>query len=187
MRPSVIATLAAREAVTFAEFAEFAYRTVKGSEGREAQEIYFYIHSFLGHTTTIAQLLWSKPLAEEEGGRTLAEILGVPADLELSKPTVRKKIRRHDRWLAEALERHGEAAKILDYNIGDRDAFEEDNTYFLRHYDPMVETLTMFEEEINLARLAAEVSEVKELAQAWLAANAMLADRPAEISFPPKE
>ena len=183
----MIATLAAREVATFAEFAEFAYRTVKGSEGREAREIYFYIHSFLGHTATIAQLLWSKPLAEEEDGQLLAELLGVPADLEISKPTVRKKVRRHDRWLAEALERRGEANKILDYNIGDRDAFEEENTYFLRHYDPTVDTLTMFEEEIDLARLAAEVSDVKERAETWLASNAMLADRPAEISFPPGE
>jgi hypothetical protein len=183
----VIVTLAAREIAAFAEFADFAYRTVKASEGREAREVYFYVHSFLAHSSTIAQLLWSKPLAEEEGRQQLAEILEVSADLQLSGPTVRKMIKRHDRWLVNALERRGESAKILDYNIGDRDAFEEEDTYFLRHYDPTVDTLTMFEEEINLARLAAEVSEVKERAETWLASNAMLADRPAEISIPPRD
>jgi hypothetical protein len=99
--------------------------------------------------------------------------------------TAREMLDRYDLRLSRGLAVRGEVHKILDANIGGRDAFEEEYCLFLRHYDPTVDTPTRMEEDLRLGHIAAELADVRVRAEAWLAANATLAARPAAPSVPP--
>lgn len=186
MRDGAIKEIAIREVSAFCGFADMAYRGIDRSGGQLADEVYFLIHSFLDHCGTVARLLWSPELAEHAGGRTIAQVLEVPRGYRFEDETVREMVEHYDHRLARGLATRGEVAKVLDYNIGDRDAFEEENSIFLRHYDPTVDTLTWTEEELPLQHLAAELADIRDRAEAWLKANAVLEERPATASIPPR-
>ena len=80
----------------------------------------------------------------------------------------------------------GEVTKVLDFNIGDRDPFEEDSAVFLRHYDPTVDVLTLLEDELNLRLIANEITDIRSRAEAWLKSHASLTEQPATLSIPPR-
>jgi len=186
MRDTPIVKLAIREVSTYCDFADLAYRSLDKSGSQEAVRCFFYAHSFLVHCATVARLLRSSDLAEHAGGRTIAELLELPRDYRIENESVREVIDSYDTRLAHGLSLRGEVGKILDFNIGDRDAFEEEYSLFLRHYDPTVDTLTLMEEEFNLAQIAAELADIKSRADDWLERNASLGERPATVSIPPR-
>lgn len=186
MRDAPIVELGIREISTYCDFAELAYRSIDKSGRQEAVGTFFHVHSLLSHCATAARLLWSPALAEHAGGRTIAEILDVPRDYRIEDDSVREIMDRYDTRLAHGLSLRGEVHKVLDFNIGDRDAFEEEYSIFLRHYDPTVDTLTLMEEEFNLAKIATELADIKSRADAWLMQNASLEERPATPSIPPR-
>ncbi len=110
----------------------------------------------------------------------------MPQNYRIEDDSVREIMDRYDKRLAHGLSLRGEVGKVLDFNIGDRDAFEEEYSLFLRHYDPTVDTLTLMEEEFNLAQIATELADIRSRADAWLQANASLEARPATPSVPPR-
>jgi len=187
MRDFPIVELGIREVSTYCEFADFAYRHIDRRGGQSVQEVFFFTHSFLAHCSTVARLLWSPELAEHARGRTIAQILELPGDYHIDDDSVRETLEHYDRRLARGLAARGEVGKVLDFTVGDRDAFEEQLAVFLRHYDPSVDTLTLMEEEINLQRLWTEVGDIAARAKAWLNDNAVLAERPAIASIPPRQ
>ncbi|MDJ0945308.1 MAG: hypothetical protein QNJ30_17710 [Kiloniellales bacterium] len=186
MRDAPIVELGIREIATYCDFADLAYRSIDKSGRQEAVATYFYVHSLLSHCATVARLLWSSELAEHAGGSNIAALLKVPQDYRVEDDSVREIMDRYDTRLAHGLSLRGEVRKVLDFNIGDRDAFEEEYSLFLRHYDPTVDTLTLIEEEFNLAQIATELSDIKSRANAWLQDNASLEARPATPSVPPR-
>lgn len=187
MRPGMIKEIAIREVSTFSGFADIVYRAIDRAGGAPTtDEVFALIHAFLGHCAAVTRLLWSSELAASAGGRTVAQVLEVPPGYRFEDESVRQMIERYDHRLAIGLSTRAAVAKVLDGNIGDRDAFEEEDSLFLRHYDPTVDTLTWTEEELNLGHLAGELADIKARADAWLAANAALVDRPAEPSIPPR-
>jgi hypothetical protein len=186
MRGHAIVEIAIREISTYCSFADTAYKGIDRSGRQSAEATYFFVHSLLAHCATVSRLLWSPELADYAGGRPLAQLIGVPSDYHLDEDTVREILDRYDHRLARGLAAKGEVAKVLDFNIGDRDAFEEELSIFLRHYDPTVDILTIMEEEINLYRIFTELADIKTRADAWLEANASLVERPASPSVPPR-
>jgi hypothetical protein len=100
---------------------------------------------------------------------------------------VREILENYDRRLARGLATRGEVEKILDRNVGDRNAFEQEFSIFLRHYDPSVDVMTLMEEEIDLRHLHTEIVDIRARATEWLASNAVLEDHPAEVIVPPGE
>ncbi len=186
MRDAAIVELGIREIATFCDFADLAYRSIDKSGRQEAVVSYFYVHSLLSHCATVARLLWSPALAEHAGGSSIAALLKVPRSYRIEDDSVREIMDSYDTRLAHGLSLRGEVRKVLDFNIGDRDAFEQEYSLFLRHYDPTVDTLTLMEEEFNLAQIATELADIKSRAEAWLRDNAALEERPATPSVPPK-
>jgi hypothetical protein len=187
MRDAAIVEIGIREIATYCEFADFAYSKFDGSETQETALTFFHIHAFLGLCGTVARLVWSEEFAPHASGRSIAQVLDVPADYRSHQDGVRELIDHYDRRLAQGLALRGEVGKILDRNVGDRDAFEEEFSIFLHHYDPTVHVLTELEEEIDLQRLHNEIADTRARATAWLAANAVLEDRPAEVVLPSGE
>ena len=185
MRDGVIMELGIREVSNHCEFANIAYDNIDKSGRQEAAQTYFFIHSFLGHCGTAARVLWSSEFAAHAAGQTIAQILNVPGNYRIEVEAVREIIDHYDHHLAGRLASCGELGKILDYNIGDRDAFEEESSFFLRHYDPTVDTLTLMEEEFNLQHMRAELADVRDRAELWLKTNSLLIDRPARPSISP--
>jgi hypothetical protein len=185
MRDAAVVEIGIREVSTYCTLADLAYRNIDESRRKEAVDTYLYVHAFLSCCGMVARLLWSPELAKHAADRTLAAMLEVPAAYRLEDDSVREVIDRYDYRLAQGLALQGGVRKILDFNIGDRDAFEEENSLFLRHYDPTVATLTLMEEEFNLAHIAAELADIKARADAWLQANASLQERPVTASIPP--
>jgi len=185
MRDFPIVELGIREVATYSGFADFAYRHIDHRGGQAAQQTFFFIHSFLAHCGTVARLLWSPELAAHAHGRTIAQILNLPGGYHIDDDSVREMLEHYDRRLARGLAARGEVGKVLDFTVGDRDAFEEELSVFLRHYDPSVDTLTLMEEELNLQRLWTEVADINARAKHWLGDNAVLAERPAVASIPP--
>ena len=186
MREGAIKEIAIREVSTFCGYADIAYTAIdRAGGGATADETFAAVHAFLGHCATVTRLLWSPDLAGHAGGRTIAQALDIPRGYRFEDETVREMIERYDRRLAVGLATRAAVAKVLDGNIGDRDAFEEEDSLFLRHYDPTVDTLTWTEEAINLGHLAGEFADIKARADAWLRENAVLLDRPASPSIPP--
>lgn len=184
MRDAAIIEIGIREIATFCEYADLAHGCIDKRGGGDAVETFSHIHSFLAHCGMVARLLGSRELAEHAGGRTLAEILDVPTACRSEDDGARELLDRYDLRLARGLAHRGEVGKILDSNIGDRDAFEDDEALFMRHYDPSVDTLTLMEEELNIGHIAVELADVKARAETWLAANATLQTRPATPSIP---
>ncbi len=187
MRDAAIVEIGIREIATYCEFADFAYSNIDRSGEQDTPQTFFHIHAFLGHCAAVARLVWSEEFAAHADGRSLAQLLDVPRDYRSHQDSVREMIESYDRRLAQGLALRGEVGKILDRNIGDRDAFEEEFSIFLRHYDPTVHVLTEMEEEIDLQRLHNEIADIQARATAWLAANAVLEDRPAEVVVPSGE
>jgi hypothetical protein len=187
MRDAAIVEIGIRETAAHCEFAEFAYSNIDGSSAQDAAQTFFFIHSFLGHCGTIARLVWSEEFASHAGGRSIAQVLDVPRQYRSGQDNVRELTENYDRRLARGLAMRGEVEKIFDRNVGDRDAFEEEFSVFLRHYDPSVDVLTVMEEEVDLRHLRAEMIDIRSRATAWLASNATLTDRPAEVTIPPGE
>jgi hypothetical protein len=114
-------------------------------------------------------------------------VLDVPRHYRSGQDNVRAVLENYDHRLVLGLALRGEVGKILDRNVGDRDAFEQEFSIFLRHYDPSVVVLTIMEEEIDLQRLYTEIVDMRTRATAWLASNAVLVDRPAEVTVPSGE
>lgn len=187
MRDAAIVEIGIREAATHCEFAEFAYSKIDGSGAQDTTQTFFFIHSFLGHCGTVARLVWSEEFAPHADGQSIAQVLDVPRQYRSDQDNVREMTENYDRRLARGLAMRGEVGKILDRNVGDRDAFEQEFGIFLHHYDPSVHVLTEMEEEIDLQRLRTEIADIRERATRWLASNATLMDRPAEVIIPPGE
>ena len=185
MRDAPIVEIGIREVSAYCAFADFAYRQIDRRGGQEDLQTFFFIHSFLGHCSIVARLLWSPDLADHAGGRTVAAILNLPQDYHIDDDEVREMLEHYDRRLAQGLAHRGEVGKILDFTIGDRDSFEQEFSVFLRHYDPTVDTLTLMEEELNLDRLGREIADIKIRSDGWLEENAALEERPAIPSIPP--
>lgn len=185
MRDVTIMELGIREVSNHCEFADIAYGNIDKSGHQEAVQTFFYIHSFLAHCGTVAHILWSPDFAAHSRGQTIAQILNLPGNYRIEEETVREIIDRYDHHLAGRLASCGEVAKILDYNIGDRDSFEEESSFFLRHYDPTVDTFTLMEEEFHLQHIWAELADVRNRAEQWLKTNSQLIDRPASAGIPP--
>lgn len=187
MRDAAIVEIGIRETATYCEFAEFASSNIDESGAQDSVQTFFFIHSFLGHCGTMARLTWSDEFEPHTDGRSIAQMLDVPHQYRSDLDSVRAVMENYDRRLAKGLAMRGEVGKILDRNVGDRDAFEQEFGIFLRHYDPSVGVLTLMEEEIDLRRLHAEIIDIRARATAWLAGNAVLVDHPAEVIFPPGE
>lgn len=185
MRDFPIVEIGIREVATYSEFADFAYRHIDRRGGQGAQQAFFFIHSFLAHCSTVARLLWSPELAAHARGRTIAQTLELPGNYHIDDDSVREMLEHYDRRLARGLAARGEVGKVLDFTLGDRDAFEEEFSVFLRHYDLSVDTLTLMEEELNLQQLWTEIDDIGARAKRWLEENAVLAERPAFPSIPP--
>lgn len=185
MRDLPIVEIATREVVAFCEFADFAYRHIDRRGGQDAGQTHFFAHSFLAHCSTVARLLWSPEIAAHADGKTIARLLDLPDDYHIHDDSVRETLEHYDHRLARGLAARGEVGKVLDGTLGDRDAFEEEFSVFLRHYDPSVDTLTLMEEELNLHRLWSEMEDIATRAKAWLGQHAVLAERPALPSIPP--
>ncbi len=187
MRDAAIVEIGIRETATFCEFADFAYSNINASGEQDTAQTFFHIHAFLGHCAVVARLVWSEAFAQHANGQSLAQVLDVPADYRSHQDGIRELVDAYDRRLAQGLALRGEVGKILDRNVGDRDAFEEEFSIFLHHYDPTVHVLTELEEEIDLQRLHNEIADIRTCAAAWLAVNAVLEDRPAEVVLPSGE
>jgi len=187
MRDAAIVEIGVREAAAYCEFAEFAYSNIDGSGVQDAAQTFFFIHSFLGHCGTVARLVWSEEFAPHADGRSIAQVLDVPRQYHNDQDNVREIMENYDRRLARGLAMRGEVGQILDGNVGDRDAFEQEFSIFLRHYDPSVDVLTLMEEEVDLRHLRAEIIDIRTRASAWLASNAVLVDRSAEVTILPGE
>lgn len=187
MRDAAIVEIGIREAATHCEFAEFAYSKIDGSGAQDTTQTFFFIHSFLGHCGTVARLVWSEEFAPHADGQSIAQVLDVPRQYRGDQDNVREITENYDRRLARGLTMRGEVGKILDRNVGDRDAFEQEFSIFLRHYDPSVDVLTIMEEEVDLRHLHTEIVDIQARATAWLASNAVLVDRPAEVTVPSGE
>lgn len=187
MRDAAIVEIGIREIATYCEFANFAYANIDGSGAQDTAQTFFHIQALLGHGAAVARLVWSEEFAAHADGRSLAQVLDVPRDYRNHQESVREMVERYDRRLAQGLALRGEVGKVLDRNIGDRDAFEEEFSIFLRHYDPTVHVLTEMEEEMDLQRLHNEITDIQARATAWLAANAVLEERPAEVVLPSGE
>jgi hypothetical protein len=185
MRGAAIVEIGVRETATYCEFAEFAYSNIDGSSAQDAAQTFFFIHSFLGHCSTLARLVWSEEFAPHADGRSMTHVRDVPQQYRIDQDNVREITENYDRRLARGLAMRGEVGKILDRNVGDRDAFEQEFSIFLRHYDPSVHVLTEMEEEIDLQRLRTEVADIRARATTWLANNAVMVDRPAEVTILP--
>lgn len=185
MRDSAIVEVGMREVAAFCECAEFAYSQVTENAAHDPTKTFFFIHSFLCHCATVQRLAWSEPLAQHAGGRTIAQLLDLPDRYRHDEAKIRAIDDSYDRRLALGLAMRGEVEKILDRNIGDRDAFEQESSIFLHHYDPSVNVATVMEEEIDLGRLSAEIADTRERVSAWLAEHAVLQERAAEITFRP--
>ena len=123
--------------------------------------------------------------ADHNANRTIAELLGVPDSSRIQDEAIRELLEGYDTRLAKGLTLYGEDARVLDFNIGDRDAFEEETSLFLRHYDPTIDTLTWLEDELNLTLIANEIADIRSRAEAWLKDNAALTEQPATVSVPP--
>jgi hypothetical protein len=186
MRDLPIVEIGIREVSVYCELADFAYRHIDRQGGQSAEQTFFFVHSFLAHCSTVARLLWSAEIAGHARGRTIAQMLDLPGGYHIDDDSVREMLEHYDRRLARGLAARGEVGKLLDGTLGDRDAFEEEFSVFLRHYDPSVDTLTLMEEELNLQRLASEIADIAARANAWLGENAVLAERPATPSIPPR-
>ena len=186
MRNMAIVEIGIREISTYCDFADLAYRSIAKSGSQQALSTFFYIHSLIANCAMVARLLWSPEFAKQAGGRSIAELLAIPADYRVEDDSVREIVDHYDKRLTHGLALRGEVAKVLDFNIGDRDAFEEEYSVFLRHYDPTVDTFTLMEEEFNLTRIATELSDIKTRADAWLKENASFAERSATVSIPPR-
>jgi len=184
MRDAAIVEIGIRETATYCAFAEFACANLDAADTSDAARTFFFIQAFLAHCATVARLVWSAEIALHTGGQSIAELLDVPHAYHAHQDKVRTMIENYDLRLVRGLTARGEVDKLLDGNIGDRDAFEEERSVFLRHYDPSVETLTLLEEEIDLRRLRNEIADIGARAAAWLAANATLEERPAAVRFP---
>lgn len=186
MRPAVILEIAIREISTYCGLGELAYRRLDKSGRQTPEDSYLFIHAFLGNCATAARLLWSQELAELAAGQTIAQLLELPSTYHVEDDRIREMVDRYDHRLARGLATRGEVGKVLDFNIGDRDAFEEEMSVFLRHYDPTVDTLTLMEEEFLLGRIATELTDIKARADAWLEQNGILIGRPTSPSIPPR-
>jgi hypothetical protein len=187
MRDAAIVEIGIRETATYCEFAELAYSNIDQSGAQDVAQTFFFIHSFIAHCSTAARLVWSEEFAGHADGRSIAQMLDVPRHCRSHQVNVRELMENYDRRLAQGLAMRGEVEKILDGNVGDRDAFEQEFSIFLRHYDPSVEVLTVMEEEISLQRLRTEIADIRARATAWLADNAVLMNRPAEVTIRPSE
>jgi len=185
MRDAPILELGIRELSTFCRFVEFAYDKIEKSGGQDAVDAFFYAHAMLGNCAMAARLLRSHALAEHAAGRTIAELLEVPRKYQIEDEAIRDMLEGYDVRLAKGLAMRGEVTKVLDFNIGDRDAFEEDSVLFLRHYDPTVDVLTLLEDELNLRLIVNEIADIRSRAEAWLESNASLTEQPAAVSIPP--
>lgn len=186
MRPAAILEIAIREVSTYCRLGELAYRRIDKSGRQAPEDSYLFIHALLGNCATVARLLWSQELAEFAGGQTVAQRLELPSAYHVEDDRIREILDRYDYRLARGLSTRGEVGRVLDFNIGDRDAFEEEMSVFLRHYDPTVDTLTLMEEEFPLGRIASELADIKTQADAWLDQNGILLSRPASPSIPPR-
>jgi hypothetical protein len=187
MRDALILELGVRELSTFCRLAEFAYGKIEKSGGQDALEAFFYAHAMLGNCAMAARLLRSQALAAHAAGRTIAELLEVPRKYQIEDEAICDMLEGYDARLAKGLTLYGEGTEILDFNIGDRDSFEDDMSLFLRHYDPTVDVLTLLEDELNLALIANEIADIRSRAEAWLESNASLAEQPAAVSIPPSQ
>lgn len=185
MRDALILELGVRELSTFCRFAEFAYGKIEKSGGQDAVDAFFYAHAMLANCAMAARLLRSRALAAHAAGRTIADLLDVPRIYQIEDEAIRGMLEGYDARLAKGLTLYGEGTKVLDSNIGDRDAFEEDTCLFLRHYDPTVDVLTLLEDELNLALIANEIADIRSRAETWLDSNATLTEQPAAVSIPP--
>ncbi len=185
MRDALILELGVRELATFCRFAEFAYGKIEKTGGQDAVETFFYAHAMLGNCAMAARLLRSQALAAHAADRTIADLLKVPRTYQIEDEAIRGMLEGYDARLATGLTLYGEGTRVLDSNIGDRDAFEDDLSLFLRHYDPTVDVLTLLEDELNLALIAKEIADIRSKAEAWLDSNATLTERPAAVSIPP--
>ena len=185
MRDALIMELGVRELRTFCRFAEFAYDKIEKGGGQEAIDTFFYAHALLANCAMAARLLRSQAFAERHAGRTIGDLLEVPRKYQIEDEAIRDMLEGYDVRLAKGLTLYGDETKVLDFNIGDRDAFEEDVGLFLRHYDPTVDVLTLLEDELNLSLIANEITDIMSRAEAWLERNASLTEQPAAPSIPP--
>lgn len=186
MRDLPIVEIGVREVSTYSALADFAYRHIDREGEQDIMQTYFFVHSFLAHCSTVARLLWSSEIGAHGGGKTIAQLLELPGGYHIDDDSIRELLEHYDRRLARGLAARGEVGKVLDGTFGDRDAFEEEFSVFLRHYDPTVDTLTLMEEELNLQRLWSEIEDIAARAEAWLGKHAILAERPAVPSIPPR-
>lgn len=187
MRDAAIVEIGIRETMTRCEQAEIAYSGFAGNGAQDTTQTFFLIDAFLTNCAAVARLAWSQEFAPHTGGKTLAQYLDLPSAYHLYQDTVREIVDHYDRRLVRGLAARGEVEKILDRNIGDRDAFEQEFGVFLRHYDASVKVLTLMEEEIDLQRLSTEIADIRARAGAWLVDNAVFEDRPAEVVIRPGE
>ncbi len=185
MRDSTIFEIGVREVINHCEWANIAYSGIDKSGGQEAVQTFFFVQTFMAHCATVARLLWSPEFAEHAGGRTIAKVLEVPPVYRLEDETVREIVEHYDQRLARGLAARAEPRRIHDYNIGDRDAFEQPDDLFLRHYDPTVDAVTLIEEEFNLHHIWTEIADIGDRANKWIGAHAVLAVHPARVSIPP--
>ena len=183
MRDAAIVEIGVREVATYCDFAEFAHSKLAEAAEHDTGQTFFFIHAFLANCATVARLIWSEQIAGHANGRTIAALLDLPREYRSHDDNVRALLENYDRHLAQGLAMRGEVGKILDRNVGDRDAFEEEFGVFLRHYDPSVATLTLMEEELDLQRLRTEIADIRQRATTWLSDNATLLERPAEVTI----
>ena len=139
MRDAAIMEIGIREVMTYCELAETSYADLADKGPQDPDKIYSRVHAFLAHCAAVARLAWSQEFAPYTGGKTLAQCLDVPNAYHRHQDTVREMVDHYDRRLARGLAARGEVERILDRNVGDRDAFEQEFSVFLRHYDPSVE------------------------------------------------
>lgn len=152
-----------REIWTQCHFAERAFNNIYPKASNNTDIVFSSIHSFLSHTAIVSKML--KARGESV---SISEVLSISDASEIHNRRFRNHLEHYDERLKQWIQEKGVNAMIGMYNIGPKSMLSAPNMVFVSHYDPVSQTFTFVDEDLDLGELHKEIKTVKRTAGAWV-------------------
>jgi len=151
------------EISTQANFAALAYANVDMKADLSNDIVFSSIHSFLSHCAMI-----SKMLKAESVGRSIGEVLGIPAGSMIHERRFRNHLEHYDKRLQTWIRDFGLNRLIGLNNIGPKRRVAVRNAVLIRHYDPETSVFTFIDTDFDLSAMYDEAINIKNIADQWI-------------------
>jgi hypothetical protein len=138
----------------------------EGGPTRSLDEFWFWVQSFLAAAANVSKLLWGTNRKAEGRRRELRQTLGVTD----ASPVRARTLRNHFEHLDERIEMSAEAGNFVGDSVMPSGAFYHEESMperakaQLRNFDPFTGKLSVWDDELDIDALAAELVSIAEAA-----------------------